>query len=444
MAKLSRMQKYAELHSQLENDREGNSNPALNSYEEQVKDLQETFTAEALKGLNIVEDEAEEVAPANNESFFININNDESETEENKGSFFDELVARNTSNVAQNSNDLDSIISGLSSFSNNQESVNKIGFDSAGDGDYLSQTLEEVNEYNKAKGLLTAEEVPEKIVANLRNDNNVEFSTKIVEDSLGDMDDIIAMSEAAPGEISNFKQERPLIKNDLPSVDSVTMEIQNILATIEAEDEVAIEEPKIQQLNIDLDDAVNKIVTPKVFQTKLADLESADEPEEVEEEKVELEMPKITPIKVASLVPEVAEEEEEEPEFEKLETTSTMNMIRLPIDDDDEEEFDFIDNGRAVDDTMIDIVEEKKPQRPRALTKKLIEEEEDDYYDEDDTETKAFIIDSDVPMIAEDDYDDEEDAPNRLLDFVLILLILAMIVILLVVGYGLAKALGYL
>lgn len=211
-----------------------------------------------------------------------------------------------------------------------QEATEKtVEVQTSGD-DYLEKTLEEVNQYNKAQGLLTADDVPERILGEVRGTA-----------------------------VEEVKEESEDLNN------TVTLEIKKILASMEEEpqseevvEEVQEEEPTQESTdttNVDLE----KLFATAGISKEAAELlkpylkaETIEESHEVVAQAIE--------------VPEMSEEEKEI-ETAKIEEEIEKTKVDLLIADSDTTK-----DEKLLNDTIpfvIDTNEESKEE--------VVEEEED-------------------------------------------------------------------
>ena len=195
--------------------------------------------------------------------------------------------------------------------------------------DYLEKTLEEVNQYNKAQGLLTADDVPERILGEVRGTA-----------------------------VEEVKEESEDLNN------TVTLEIKKILASME-------EEPQSEEVV----EEVQEEPTQESTDTTNVDLEKLFATAGISKEAAELLKPylKAEPIEesheVVAQAIEVPEMSEEEKEIEtaKIEEEIEKTKVDLLIADSDTTK-----DEKLLNDTIpfvIDTNEESKEE--------VVEEEED-------------------------------------------------------------------
>lgn len=197
--------------------------------------------------------------------------------------------------------------------------------------DYLEKTLEEVNQYNKAQGLLTADDVPERILGEVRGTT-----------------------------VEEVKEESEDLNN------TVTLEIKRIIASMEEEpqSEEVVEEVKVQEEPAQESSDTTNVDLEKLFATAGISKEAAEllkpylkaEPVEESHEVVAQ----------AIEVPEMSEEEKEI-EAVKIEEEIEKTKVDLLIADSDTTK-----DEKLLNDTIpfvIDTNEESEEE--------VVEEEED-------------------------------------------------------------------
>ncbi len=197
--------------------------------------------------------------------------------------------------------------------------------------DYLEKTLEEVNQYNKAQGLLTADDVPERILGEVRGTT-----------------------------VEEVKEESEDLNN------TVTLEIKRIIASMEEEpqSEEVVEEVKVQEEAAQESSDTTNVDLEKLFATAGISKEAAEllkpylkaEPVEESHEVVAQ----------AIEVPEMSEEEKEI-EAVKIEEEIEKTKVDLLIADSDTTK-----DEKLLNDTIpfvIDTNEESEEE--------VVEEEED-------------------------------------------------------------------
>lgn len=197
--------------------------------------------------------------------------------------------------------------------------------------DYLEKTLEEVNQYNKAQGLLTADDVPERILGEVRGTT-----------------------------VEEVKEESEDLNN------TVTLEIKRIIASMEEEpqSEEVVEEVKVQEEPAQESSDTTNVDLEKLFATAGISKEAAEllkpylKAEPVEESH-----------EVVSQAIEVPEMSEEEKEIEavKIEEEIEKTKVDLLIADSDTTK-----DEKLLNDTIpfvIDTNEESEEE--------VVEEEED-------------------------------------------------------------------
>lgn len=131
---------------------------------------------------------------------------------------------------------------------------------------YLKECLNEVNEYNKSKGLMTDDEIPATIISEIRGETTPDTTQKTV-------------AEPENSSIDDLKEE--LVKED-NFTNTVTLEIQKILSELEEiDDEESTEEvkepveEKLVQAQVDPAETIVEPVKPiEPEETSEAEVES--------------------------------------------------------------------------------------------------------------------------------------------------------------------------
>ena len=181
MARLTRTQKYAELRNQLEHSPEVEvTSKDLSKYEDRMNDLHIETTTVKNDDLNVIEtiEDAPSVKEKENASFETDKTAQETEMASVPQS--ESPVKEKGDEVLEEENFEDFEPFDL------EESVDKDSFEELKtdeiveldadeekiDDNYLNEALNEVNEYNKAQGLLTADDVSDAIVQEIRSSKN--------------------------------------------------------------------------------------------------------------------------------------------------------------------------------------------------------------------------------------------------------------------------------
>ena len=253
MARITRTQKYAELRNQLENGPEAQiKTKELEQFENKIEDLKIEEVKEepvtSLEDLSKTLDESlekevkEEVTPKKDEAEYAPI--DFEDIEEVKEEVKVEEVKEETPAETIEPVKEETVAETVSK----PEEV-KI------DDNYLEECLTEVNEYNKSKGLLTAEEVPLVIANELRNVKNEEKSDD-------DINDTVTM------EIKKILSE---LDNKTPKEETKAEEVPNE----EVNEEVKVEAESVPEESLpeDVEELLKSYLAPEENKEESEDLE---------------------------------------------------------------------------------------------------------------------------------------------------------------------------
>ena len=244
--------------------------------------------------------------------------------------------------------------------------------------DYLLKTLQEVTEYNKAKGLVTADEITPTILEEIRSEKMAD-----VADAVEPEEKVVAEEK----DVVSVEDDRPLSAEQQDINDTVTMEIESILRAIEeekakkaAEDET---QPTAEDQSYMQEWVKASAVSDEEVEKWMGGAENADnrvDSLEIKDEStnVTAETPAVQTQEHPVLVKELEEKAEEEP-------TDLLN------------------------------------------------------------DTKTYIIEKDSPVTKEaSSLEVEEEAPNKVLNIILMILVLALVAILAVTAYGLLRTMNIL
>ena len=253
MARITRTQKYAELRNQLENGPEAQiKTKELEQFENKIEDLKIEEVKEepvtSLEDLSKTLDESlekevkEEVTPKKDEAEYAPI--DFEDIKEVKEEVKVEEVKEETPAEA-----IEPVKEETAAETVSKPEEVKI------DDNYLEECLTEVNEYNKSKGLLTAEEVPLVIANELRNVKNEEKSDD-------DINDTVTM------EIKKILSE---LDNKTPKEETKVEEVPNE----EANEEVKVEAESVSEESLpeDVEELLKSYLAPEENKEESEDLE---------------------------------------------------------------------------------------------------------------------------------------------------------------------------
>ena len=253
MARITRTQKYAELRNQLENGPEAQiKTKELEQFENKIEDLKIEEVKEepvtSLEDLSKTLDESlekevkEEVTPKKDEAEYAPI--DFEDIKEVKEEVKVEEVKEETPAEA-----IEPVKEETAAETVSKPEEVKI------DDNYLEECLTEVNEYNKSKGLLTAEEVPLVIANELRNVKNEEKSDD-------DINDTVTM------EIKKILSE---LDNKTPKEETKVEEVPNEVAN----EEVKVEAESVSEESLpeDVEELLKSYLAPEENKEESEDLE---------------------------------------------------------------------------------------------------------------------------------------------------------------------------
>ncbi|MBR3167793.1 MAG: hypothetical protein IKF18_03805, partial [Erysipelotrichaceae bacterium] len=278
--------------------------------------------------------------------------------------------------------------------------------------DFLKETLNEVTEYNKSQGLVTADEVPNTILDEIRGIHREEPAVEVKSEPEPVVETVEEPEQVVVPEVT--PEEAPAAKeNEKEFNDTLTLQIHDIMAALEAQEakEEVVEAPKEEVRNSNLSEIEKLIgISGTYSKTSLAS-------------EIERLMGDIQP-----------EETAEEPEvsFEPEEATDSTKVFAPsePVKEKQEETIEHPSLAVALEEPEEEVEETAEVAEP---TNELL------------NETKPFIIEKTKTnaVIEDEDYDDDEEpAPSKLLNIILIVLTIALIAVLGVVIYGLLKTEG--
>ena len=244
MARITRTQKYAELRNQLENGPEAQiKTKELEQFENKIEDLKIEEVKEepvtSLEDISKTLDESlekevkEEVTPKKDEAEYAPI--DFKDIEEVKEEVKVEEVKEETPAEA-----IEPVKEETAAETVSKPEEVKI------DDNYLEECLTEVNEYNKSKGLLTAEEVPLVIANELRNVKNEEKSDDDINDTvtmeikkiLSELDNKTPKEETKVEEVPNeVANEEVKVEAESVSEESLPEDVEELLKSFLAHEE---------------------------------------------------------------------------------------------------------------------------------------------------------------------------------------------------------------
>jgi|GEM_PF-4593956 len=262
------------------------------------------------------------------------------------------------------------------------------------ENDYLQQTLDEVNQYNKDKGLMTADDVPGRIADEMREEDKTptEVKEEVVETTVVEEDD----------DNPFFADKREMSADEQDINDTVTMEIHNILAAIEAEESAPVE-AEVNTPSATEKEIINKWMGAQTYDTKTTDISALKDKEDLSSETVDMLRPYLN-------------EEENKGSVERSNINAEEKLI-----------------------TPISVSQPEVKEEHPVLTKTL---EETETVEENLGDTRSFVIDQTRAEYIREPQQEEEESGNKVLDFVLIILVIALIAILAVIAYGLLKTMG--
>ena len=443
MEKLSRTKKYADLRSRLESDRETQiKSDSLSGFENKVNTLEQNIKKEAAH--NIVSNvtpiktisETKEVKPTNDspsldlfddslDSFLKELGETVTKIEPAKEPIKEEPVKTEKEEPKEEPKEEikdDNVETDLFPwFKDTQveepvkteevkESVEPIkATPSSASDDYIDDTFKEVNDYIKSKGLLTADEVSNTILEEIRAKDKTEESTLNREPALS----------LEPEEEPKLTEEQEASLKQKKLDETVTMEIRDVLNALNIEE--AEEEP-----------------------VKTAETKEVEEPSKTEEEADGFKADDIRALFANDETETVKETETEEAKetkkSEAIETEETKEAESIETEEAKEEGSDsasellgqyFNDDDDATsDNTMVFY-----PEEHHAIAQTLESEDKD-------TETNTSLLNETTVLQLDENEEEEEAAPNRILNIILTVLIIALIAVIGFIGYGLLKTQG--
>ena len=443
MEKLSRTKKYADLRSRLESDRETQiKSDSLSGFENKVNTLEQNIKKEAAH--NIVSNvtpiktisETKEVKPTNDspsldlfddslDSLLKELGETVTKIEPAKEPIKEEPVKTEKEEPKEEPKEEikdDNVETDLFPwFKDTQveepvkteevkESVEPIkATPSSASDDYIDDTFKEVNDYIKSKGLLTADEVSNTILEEIRAKDKTEESTLNREPALS----------LEPEEEPKLTEEQEASLKQKKLDETVTMEIRDVLNALNIEE--AEEEP-----------------------VKTAETKEVEEPSKTEEEADGFKADDIRALFANDETETVKETETEEAKetkkSEAIETEETKEAESIETEEAKEEVSDsasellgqyFNDDDDATsDNTMVFY-----PEEHHAIAQTLESEDKD-------TETNTSLLNETTVLQLDENEEEEEAAPNRILNIILTVLIIALIAVIGFIGYGLLKTQG--
>ena len=443
MEKLSRTKKYADLRSRLESDRETQiKSDSLSGFENKVNTLEQNIKKEAAH--NIVSNvtpiktisETKEVKPTNDspsldlfddslDSLLKELGETVTKIEPAKEPIKEEPVKTEKEEPKEEPKEEikdDNVETDLFPwFKDTQveepvkteevkESVEPIkATPSSASDDYIDDTFKEVNDYIKSKGLLTADEVSNTILEEIRAKDKTEESTLNREPALS----------LEPEEEPKLTEEQEASLKQKKLDETVTMEIRDVLNALNIEE--AEEEP-----------------------VKTAETKEVEEPSKTEEEADGFKADDIRALFANDETETVKETETEEAKetkkSEAIETEETKEAESIETEEAKEEVSDsasellgqyFNDDDDATsDNTMVFY-----PEEHHAIAQTLESEDKD-------TETNTSLLNETTVLQLDENEEEEEAAPNRILNIILTVLIIALIAVIGFIGYGVLKTQG--
>ena len=443
MEKLSRTKKYADLRSRLESDRETQiKSDSLSGFENKVNTLEQNIKKEAAH--NIVSNvtpiktisETKEVKPTNDspsldlfddslDSLLKELGETVTKIEPAKEPIKEEPVKTEKEEPKEEPKEEikdDNVETDLFPwFKDTQveepvkteevkESVEPIkATPSSASDDYIDDTFKEVNDYIKSKGLLTADEVSNTILEEIRAKDKTEESTLNREPALS----------LEPEEEPKLTEEQEASLKQKKLDETVTIEIRDVLNALNIEE--AEEEP-----------------------VKTAETKEVEEPSKTEEEADGFKADDIRALFANDETETVKETETEEAKetkkSEAIETEETKEAESIETEEAKEEVSDsasellgqyFNDDDDATsDNTMVFY-----PEEHHAIAQTLESEDKD-------TETNTSLLNETTVLQLDENEEEEEAAPNRILNIILTVLIIALIAVIGFIGYGLLKTQG--
>lgn len=443
MEKLSRTKKYADLRSRLESDRETQiKSDSLSGFENKVNTLEQNIKKEAAH--NIVSNvtpiktisETKEVKPTNDspsldlfddslDSLLKELGETVTKIEPAKEPIKEEPVKTEKEEPKEEPKEEikdDSVETDLFPwFKDTQveepvkteevkESVEPIkATPSSASDDYIDDTFKEVNDYIKSKGLLTADEVSNTILEEIRAKDKTEESTLKREPALS----------LEPEEEPKLTEEQEASLKQKKLDETVTMEIRDVLNALNIEE--AEEEPVKTAETKEVEEPVKTEEEADGFKADdIRALFANDETETVKE--TETEEAKETKKSEAIETEETKEAESIETEEAKEEVSdSASELLGQYFNDDDD---------ATSDNTMVFY-----PEEHHAIAQTLESEDKD-------TETNTSLLNETTVLQLDENEEEEEAAPNRILNIILTVLIIALIAVIGFIGYGLLKTQG--
>lgn len=443
MEKLSRTKKYADLRSRLESDRETQiKSDSLSGFENKVNTLEQNIKKEAAH--NIVSNvtpiktisETKEVKPTNDspsldlfddslDSLLKELGETVTKIEPAKEPIKEEPVKTEKEEPKEEPKEEikdDSVETDLFPwFKDTQveepvkteevkESVEPIkATPSSASDDYIDDTFKEVNDYIKSKGLLTADEVSNTILEEIRAKDKTEESTLNREPALS----------LEPEEEPKLTEEQEASLKQKKLDETVTMEIRDVLNALNIEE--AEEEPVKAAETKEVEEPSKTEEEADGFKADdIRALFANDETETVKE--IETEEAKETKKSEAIETEEAKEAESIETEETKEEVSdSASELLGQYFNDDDD---------ATSDNTMVFY-----PEEHHAIAQTLESEDKD-------TETNTSLLNETTVLQLDENEEEEEAAPNRILNIILTVLIIALIAVIGFIGYGLLKTQG--
>lgn len=432
MEKLSRTKKYADLRSRLESDRETQiKSDSLSGFENKVNTLEQNIKKEAAH--NIVSNvtpiktisETKEVKPTNDspsldlfddslDSLLKELGETVTKIEPAKEPIKEEPVKTEKEEPKEEPKEEikdDSVETDLFPwFKDTQveepvkteevkESVEPIkATPSSASDDYIDDTFKEVNDYIKSKGLLTADEVSNTILEEIRAKDKTEESTLNREPALS----------LEPEEEPKLTEEQEASLKQKKLDETVTMEIRDVLNALNIEE--AKEEP-----------------------VKTAETKEVEEPAKTEEEADGFKADDIRALFANDETETVKETETEEAKETKKSEAIETEEAKEEVSDSASEllgQYFNDDDDATSDNTMVFY-----PEEHHAIAQTLESEDKD-------TETNTSLLNETTVLQLDENEEEEEAAPNRILNIILTVLIIALIAVIGFIGYGLLKTQG--
>ena len=361
MERQTRTKKYSDLRNQLENNNETEGKTAaLAGYQEKLEQveanlnpLNEKLEAEKALVEEVPVKEEIKVEEAVVESDNNNLSSKEEKNAEESEDLLDllDLVSEEGSKEDPKEEDIkkEEIVSPepltlekeeepVSSASSTEEvKVQEETPETDVNGDeYLKKCLDEVKEYNKAQGLMTSDDVPNKILSEVRGQSTVQEEVK---EDQNDLNNTVTMEiskildsmdeEEAAKESEEFK-ETPIGKVDEEAKKAATDELEKLFETAGISKEAA----ELLRPYLKNEDVSKAIVESEVHETIAKTLEAEDIQEPLSEE-VQIEE-EIAKTKVDLLVAK-----DDEPTHEDLLNDTIPFVVdtqEIVADEEDEEE----------------------------------------------------------------------------------------------------------